>query len=328
MNVDTQNTAPPTGATAREDFDGRELAMIAETQAAAVAAQAQATVQARYLMALKRPRDLDNVRVALLKECSRPAFAQVARYRKPIGRGIEGLSVRFAEAAVRCMTNILTETQTIYDDERKRIVRVLVTDLEANVPYSRDVSIDKVVERSIVKDGQRILGQRVNSQGRPTYLVAATEDDLLNKEGALVSKAFRTLALRLIPGDLKDEAERAIIETLTKGVSRDPDAERKKLADAFAGINVTPAALKEFLGHDLGTCSPAEIVELRAIYAAIRDGEATWADTLATKDSREKTATPKGEVEGKVVESKAEPAKAQSVAELKAAAKAQEGQKS
>lgn len=324
--METTNAAPPTGAKAREDFDGRELAMIAETQASAIAAQAQASVQARYLMALKRPRDLDQVRIELLNECGRPGFAQVARYRKPIGKGIEGLSVRFAEAAVRCMRNILTETQTIYDDERKRIVRVLVTDLEANVPYSRDVTIDKVVERSFVKEGQRILSERLNSQGKKTYLVQATEDDLLNKEGALVSKAFRTLALRIIPGDLKDEAERLCIETLEKGVEKDPGAERKRLADAFAGINVAPAALKEFLGHDLGTCSPAELVELRAIYAAIRDGEATWSETLATKGEREKPApAPAKDVEGKVAEKPDPPAeapKAKTASELKDEARA------
>lgn len=311
------------GTTAREDFSGRELVIAAETQAAAVAAQATASVQARYLMALKRPRDPDQVRVELLKECKRPGFAQVARYRKPIGKGVEGLSVRFAEAAVRCMGNVLTEVQTIYDDERKRIVRVLVTDLESNVPYSRDVLIDKTVERSIVKDGQRILSSRTNAQGKITHTVAATDDDLLNKEGALVSKAFRTLALRLIPGDLKEEAEQMCIDTLHDGASKDPDAQRKSLADAFAGLGVSPASLRDFLGHELGQCSPAEIVELRAIYSCIKDGETTWGETIATKGEREKTASaPKVDIEAKATAKTEGPGARKTADQLKAEARA------
>jgi hypothetical protein len=36
------------------------------------------------------------------------------------------------------------------------------------------------------------------------------------------------------------------------------------------------ANLKAYLGHGIEQCSPAQLVELRGIYGAIRDGEATW----------------------------------------------------
>jgi hypothetical protein len=271
------------GTTAREDFGGSELAVTGETAASTVAAQAQAAVQARYVMALKRPRDLDDVRVRLLKECRRPGFAEVARYHKPVGEGIEGPSIRFVEAALRCYGNVYPETTTIYDDERKRIVRVSVTDLEANVTYTRDVTVDKVVERSKLRPGQTPLSVRTNSQGNKSYLVTASEDDLLNKEGALVSKALRTLGLRVIPGDLVDEAMALVYETLANSAAKDPDAERKKLADAFARLGVMPSDLKVYLGHELDQSSPAEIVGLRTLYQAIKDGEATWAAALEQK---------------------------------------------
>ena len=49
-----------------------------ETASAVLAAQARAVIEARYLIAINRPRDLDVVREKLLKECRRPGFAEVA----------------------------------------------------------------------------------------------------------------------------------------------------------------------------------------------------------------------------------------------------------
>lgn len=271
------------GAEAREEFSSRAVAMRAETAAVAVAAAAKAEIEARYVMALKRPRDLDAVRVALLKDCARPGFAERARYRKPIGKGVEGPSIRFVEAALGRMGNVLVTSPTIYDDESKRIVRVGVTDLETNTSYSKDVTIDKTVERSKLSDGQRPLGQRTNSQGKVTYLVAATDDDLLNKEGALISKAIRTSGLRILPSDLVEESMSHVLAALEKGARSDPDAAQKAVADAFASIGVQPGALKDYLGHDLATCSPKEIADLRAIFATIRDGETTWHEVASAK---------------------------------------------
>ena len=87
----------------------------------ALAAQVQAGVSARYTLAMRRPRDLDRVRLDLLKDCQRPRFAQVARYAKPVGgKKMEGPSIRFVEAALRHFRNVLPESMVIFDDERDR----------------------------------------------------------------------------------------------------------------------------------------------------------------------------------------------------------------
>lgn len=251
-----------------------------ETASSAVAAQAQAAVQARYVMAINRPRNMDVVRQVLLKECRRSSFAKVARYHKPIGKGVEGLSIRFVEAAIRSMTNILVETSTIYDDQEKRIVRVTVTDLETNATYHQDKTIAKTVERKNLQKGQKPISQRVNSKGELTYTVEATDDDIMNKENAIVSKAIRTCGLRLIPGDLSDECECIVKETLRSDIEQDPDAEKKRIADVFAGLNIHPDQLSRFIGCDLGQASPDQLVTLRALYTALKDGEVTIADLL------------------------------------------------
>lgn len=253
---------------------------MSDTASTALAAQAQAAVQARYVVALHKPRKMPDVRQIMLKECRRTSFAEKAKYHKPIGKGVDGPSIRFAEMAVDAMTNILVESPTVYDDERKRIKRVTVMDLEKNNTYSLDVTVSKTVERKNVPEGQTVISQRVNSKGELTYTIPATDDDLLNKEYALVSKAIRNCALRLIPWDLIDECMAVVAEVVKQKIRQDPDAERKRIADGFATININPTYLDKFLGCPLDQATPAQLTELRALYAAMRDGEITPAEAF------------------------------------------------
>jgi len=272
-----------------------------ETASQAVASQARALVEARYVIALKNPRDIDVVRERLVKECRRPSFAAVARYHKPIGKGVTGPSIRFAEAAIRCMGNITVETMTVYDDREKRIVRVAVTDLEANVPYSQDVTIDKSVERRKPKADDVIIRTRTNSYGEQVSLIEATEDDILNKQNALISKAVRTLGLRLVPGDLIDEAMWLVVETQKKADAQDPDAAKIRLFDSFGEIGIRVEQIKDYVGHDCTTLTPKEMTELRGLYRAINDGEATWAEATDQKKPKAATGTGTlGDLEGKL----------------------------
>jgi hypothetical protein len=259
------------------------LAALGETAVSASVAQAEAMVKARVLMALQRPRDWEVVRERFLRECSRPALAEIAIYRKPVGDGIEGPSIRLAEVALRCMTNVLIRTPVVYDDADKRVVRVEVMDLESNATYEKEVTITKQVERRNVPRGQTPIASRTNSRGDKVYILQATDDDILNKENALISKAMRTLGFRIFPGYLLEEGTDKVREVLKAGATKDPDAEKRKVIDAFSAQGVNAAALSDYLGHPLDTIAPAEIVELRGVYQAIKDGEASWADTLEHK---------------------------------------------
>lgn len=271
---------------------GQQLSVpVGETAASAVAAQAKALVEARYIMAMRNPRDIDVVRERMLKECRRPSFAKVARYHKPVGAGIKGPSIRFAEMAVRCMTNITVETMTVFDDREKRIVRVGVTDLEANVPYSLDVTIDKTIERKRTKPGDVIIRTRQNSYGEAVSLIEATEDEILNKQNALISKAVRTLGLRIVPGDIVDECMEVVIATQQNEDAKDPDAAKRAIFDTFATIGVQADDLKEYLGGDANVLLPAQLADLRALYSAIRDGETTWRATMEHKNPKPEAQT-------------------------------------
>lgn len=268
-------------AIVRTGHGSTEIQSHAETASTALAAQAKAAIEARWIIAKSQPRNMETVRQELLKECLRPSFAESAVYLKPIGEGITGLSIRFVEAAQQAMGNIDAESVTIYDDDEKRIVRVSVTDFERNVSYGKQVTITKTVERKFLRRGQVPISQRTNSVGETTYVVPASEDDLLNKEGALVSKAMRTNGLRIIPGWLQDECMQIIRKTAADEAARDPDAEMRKLLDGFGQLGITPGDLEEYLAHPLSQIVPAELVQLRAVWKTIQDGEATWVDTLA-----------------------------------------------
>ena len=272
------------GVEEQEAFEGKSLVRSAETAVTAAAETAKAMVQARFLVALNRPRNFDNARIRLLAACRRPRFAAMARYKKPIGGGYaEGPSIRFADEAVKILGNIDTRQEVIYEDDEQRIVQVSVTDLETNLSKSDTICIKKVIERKKIHKGQEVIGRRENTKGEMVYLIKANDDELVNKEANLCAKKRRNLELQLIPQDLIEECEAEVVDTMHREDKEDPEASRKRVMDSFAALSVMPSDLEDYLGHKTSSCSPAEMQNLRELYAAIRDGQTTWAEVMESK---------------------------------------------
>jgi hypothetical protein len=258
----------------------------------------KAEVFARREQAIRFPRDILGFRQRILTHCERFAFAEKARYSKPVGGGlIHGPSIRFVEAALQSYGNVDIGQQIIQDDATHRVVRVSVTDLETNVQVSEDVQVAKTVERRNTKQGDEILGERTNSHGTKVYILAATDDDLQIKIAAAVSKKVRTCGLRLLPPDVVDEAIEQCIATSHNRTKEDPQGQAKAMADAFGQVGVSADQLAKYLGHSALQCAPAEIDEMRAIFAAISDGETTWAAVASLRDPEVKN-----EAKSKLVE--------------------------
>jgi hypothetical protein len=74
-----------------------------------------------------------------------------------------------------------------------------------------------------------------------------------------------------------------VLVTQANADAEDPDAAKRKLFDAFGALGVRAEQIKEYLGHDAAALSPKELADLRALYSAIRDGEATWREVMDTK---------------------------------------------
>ena len=299
------------------DFDqkGRSLMQV-DPSAVAAAEAVRARIQSSYVMAYQNPRNPDQARSKMLHFCKDPEFAEKVEFTKPIGgKGIKGLSIRFAEMALREWGNVFSEIQMLYDDVDNRRVRISVIDLETNTQFSRDITIKKTVERRKKKGREDdVVGERKNVHGDTVYILRATEDEIFVKESAMVSKIMRTEGLRLIPAGIKQEAVDASRKTLSDRDKADPDAAKKRVLDSFAGLNIWPKDLEGYLGHKVDTVSPSEIANLRNIYAAINEGENSWQDYVDQKKEGKievpKTATgEKIEEQDKEIETPAEFAK-------------------
>ncbi len=284
--VKSNGGAVVAGMTVTQTSTGREVARTAELAVSAIEAKARAEVQARFYMAqLPQNRRLwDDVEQRMFRECARPRFAATAMYAKPVGgQRITGLSIRFAEAALRVAGNIDVRVETTYDDPEKRVVVVSVLDLESNFGYSKAITVDKLVERRNADEKREVVYARQNSNGQTVYGVRATDDETMVKQNALISKEIRNQGLRLIPGDILDECKAIIQRTVAARDAQDPEAARKEVLDNFAGIGVMPAQIAEYLEHSTDTFTVSELAELRGVYAAIKTGESTWRDVMAAK---------------------------------------------
>jgi hypothetical protein len=282
--------------------NGAALAPAIETAAAGVAAQMEAQIKARYTLAVMHPRDIDTVRGKILKACARPGFAVSARYRLPRKKKItnregreewvpiEGPSIRFAEEVARSYGNLSVESSIVHDDAERRVVRVTVTDVEANLPLSTDVVVEKFVERSKLREGQGAMSSRMNSAGKVVYRIEADEGEMVLKQAALTSKARRNLILQVLPADILEEAMDACLATTAKGDAEDPDAARKKLLDAFASVGVKPADLKAYVGHEVEHIDAATRQELRDLFVALKEGATTWPEVMEGRASDDKKA--------------------------------------
>lgn len=292
--------------TARDEMEGRSVERV-EAGVSILQTKETAEVQSRYVMAYKRPRDYDDAAVRLARACKRKGFAEQALYAKPIGQGkvVEGLSIRYAEEAARSWGNLFVSKSLVSDEPDKEIWRVFCVDLESNVTESEDVTVEKTVEQSFVRDGMPPLGMRMNSYGKPTYLYPADEHRLVTKRRALLSKSKRAVVLAQIPGEIQDECKNEIRRTRAEG-DRDPNEARKKIVAAFDGINVRPSQLAELLGHPIEQVTPGEMEELRGYYAGLKSGDIeSWAELLASKRGEEPDAprdTATARTKGKVKE--------------------------
>ena len=276
---DDVRQAPERNAIVKRSFEGvATLMQNAATQA--LTAKATADINARWMIAMHRPRDIDEARQALLTECRRPGFAAKAIYEVPRAGGrVSGMTIRFAEAAMAAYGNMSCEAMTLYDDDAQRVVRVTVTDYQTSVTWSRDITIPKTKEVQDLK-GQIAISQRLNSYGKTVYKVEATDDDVAVKEAAAISKASRTGILRVVPGWLTAECRVVCERTQKDKATADPDSYRRKAVDAFASIGLKVQWLTDYLGKPLEQAMPDELAELERLFRAIKEKEISAVEAM------------------------------------------------
>jgi hypothetical protein len=274
-----------------------EVMISGDTAPAAAAAAARALIEAAFVVAAKKPRDIDVFRERVKKDCQRPGFAETALYHRPVGRERDpatgewrdaiaiNFSIRFIESALQHWRNVDISTYITYEDRSRALMTVKVLDLETNVSYSTPAMLDKVVERKEIKKGRVALGVRENSYGDTVYLVEATKDEFRNVIGAERSKLIRDNGQRLLPRDVLEEAREVIERTVSSETAKDPDSAKKKVLDRFLSLGISAAMLKEYLGPDqpIESLTVDGLANLGALFNGLKEGSFTWPDVMRTK---------------------------------------------
>lgn len=262
------------------------LPAMAGVDPAAVAAAegAKARIQSAYLVALQKPRNENQARSRILDHCKQIEFAESVEYEKPVGgdNKAKGLSIRYTEVALKEWGNVLSSVNVVYEDEFSKRLRVDCLDLESNTTFGRDITINKTVERRSGKN-RDVIGQRFNTYGDKVFIVRATEDELITKENALISKAIRNEGLRLLPPDIKEESIKVARETVNQNIKENFQQAKKSIFDGFSNIGVWPKDLEAYLEHSLDNISPFELDTLRKVFTAIKTGESSWIDFVRAK---------------------------------------------
>jgi hypothetical protein len=277
----TQNLPVPTVGAA-----GVAVSQTNETGAAMLGARARAEIEARAVMAMRNPRNVERFRDNMLAACDRPRFADAAMYEKPVGgnKTVAGLSIRFAEECARNYGNLDTSVVVISEDDERRVLEAVGVDLETNVVHRTQAVVPKYVERLNPRQGDEVIGHRTNSRGVTTYKIRATDDAMFTEHQKAAAKAKREVILMHIPSDIREECEERIERTLN-AVGDDPEKFRKSVVAAFDRVGVVEAQIEKFLGKPLSGANIAELKRLKRIHAAISQGETTWAAVTAEQDT-------------------------------------------
>lgn len=211
-------------------------------------------VQAALVIAKKFPRDQIEAMDRILNACSRPTLAEGALYEYARGGStITGPSIRLAEAIAQEWGNMQFGIRELSQANGESTVEAFAWDVERN---TRQVKVFQVPHIRYTKNGSKAL-----TDPRDVY-------ELVANQGA---RRLRACILGVIPGDVIEAATRQCDVTLKSNCDVGPEAQRKMI-DAFAPFGVTKEAIEKRIQRRLDTITPALMVQLKKIYASLRDG--------------------------------------------------------
>jgi hypothetical protein len=211
-------------------------------------------VQAAVVLAKQYPREQQESCKRILLACQRPGLAEQAIYSYPKGgQNVTGPSIRLAEAMAREWGNL---QYGIVEQDREGDTSSMLAyawDLETNVMARLEYKV------KLYRDS--------NSKGKQ---LMESERDIYETVANQGSRRLRACILKMIPGDVVEQAEAECNRTLKAQVTDIPDATRKMVA-AFQEIGVTKQMIEKRFGHNIEATSAAEIISMKKVYASIKD---------------------------------------------------------
>lgn len=216
--------------------------------------RAVAEVQAPYIMARANPRDQNAAFTRIMKACERPFLAEQAMYAYPRGgQVVTGPSIRLAEVLAQSWGNVDCGVREISQSNGVSVAEAYAIDLESN---TRITKIFHVKHERHTKKGKQLL-----TDPRDIYELVANQG----------SRRMRACILAIIPGDVIDAAVEKCKNTLTNG--KEPMQDRiRKMVIALDEQGIKIEHIEKRLGHKLDSIIESELITLRGIYKALKDG--------------------------------------------------------
>lgn len=235
--------------------------------------RAIAEVQARMLIARANPRDPVRCMDLILRDCTRPSLAEGALYQySRAGTAISGPSIRLAEALAQRWGNIASG----------------IKELSRHSGYSECVAYAWDLETGFYDERQfQVRHWRDTKQGG--YQLK-DERDIYELVANMGQRRKRAVLLTVIPGDVQEAAVTQCEDTLRSKADTSPEAIKKMVA-AFGEIGVSAEQIAARCQCRIEAIRPAQVVQLRKIYASIKDEMSAPADWFAPTHSDEAPAS-------------------------------------
>ena len=233
-------------------------------------------IKGKMYLARQFPRDPDWCKQNMLLECLRPELAQAAQYEYPKGDTVvKGPSIRLVEVLARHWGNLDFGVNEIEAQDGSTLIKAFAWDLESNVYDEKTFSVKH--ERSTKKGTYKITDER------DIY-------EMVANKGA---RRKRACLLSVLPGWYVDAAIDACEATLKASLTQGKSMEevRAAIVSAFAEFGITPEQITEKTGRDVDKLTDNDVVKLRHLYSAIKDGFVKAADAFGAAPEAE-TALP------------------------------------
>jgi hypothetical protein len=244
-------------------------------------------VQAMMVIAKRFPRDPVQAMDRILQSCTRQSLAEGALYSYNRGGSeITGPSIRLAEAMAQAWGNLQFGIRELEQRNGESVVEASAWDLETN---TRQVKVFQVPHIRHTRAGSKRL-----EDPRDIY-------ELVANQGA---RRLRACILGVIPGDVTEAAVQQCEVTLAAKADTSPESV-KKMVEAFSKFGVTSDQIQRRIGNRLDAIRPAQMIQLKKIYASIRDGMSAAADWFADEP---RTETVKEKLKRKQSEAQPDPA--------------------
>jgi hypothetical protein len=219
-----------------------------------------AEVQAAMVIAKRFPRDPIAAMDRILQAFTRPSLAEGALYSYSRGGSeVTGPSIRTAEVLAQSWGNVQFGIRELEQRPGESTVEAFAWDIESN---TRQVKVFQVKHVRHTRHGSKKL-----EDPRDVY-------EMVANQGA---RRLRACILGVIPGDVTEAAVKQAEETLRANADTGPDAIKKLLA-AFEAFRVTKEQIEKRIQCRIEAIRPAQIVQMKMIYASLRDGMSAPAD--------------------------------------------------